>query len=378
MANQGIIFSNIFINNKEMFVDFFEQIYKVRREPMIEAISKLDRVLSEYTTKNITEKMATEFKIVWANFEKEVMLNSIDLQLIVAYRGAGGKDGRFSQILKQEDVEGVQDTKWGKQYGIKAGSDLVKDSIKALEASNVEKFLQLHLNGLLKQLETKINHDEAYDLHQFHTDCLMLAYQNSEDNHLEGALFRNAFYANDSNNFSYYYSGRGLGQVYDAYLNHMANKETWIYDYLRTGGTANLPGNNFNKKDKMTVYEEEGKVVKGANFPTLLKNSRNHTGWYTGGDIVIINPETLNVVYNIQLKTTTEDKGSVFQERVENIRKFITEIKNKSPKEMAERIFDFMLTSVSNEEDFNNIPQEDIDEMIKSTLKMKLDIVQKF
>jgi hypothetical protein len=40
-------------------------------------------------------------------------------------------------------------------------------------------------------------------------------------------------------------------------------------------------------------------VDASGHFPELLNDSKNRIGWYTGGDIIIINPETLSVVYNI-------------------------------------------------------------------------------
>jgi hypothetical protein len=65
--------------------------------------------------------------------------------LIVAYRGHRGKNARFSQILKQSDVEGSVKGK----YGIDSGNALVTESMSALKAAEVEKFLRLHLNGFL-------------------------------------------------------------------------------------------------------------------------------------------------------------------------------------------------------------------------------------
>lgn len=365
--NQGIIFKDIFINNKEMFVDIFESYYVKNKAILDPIIEEVQSVLKKYNTKNITPAMATEFKAAWSQFEKYVLLNEGDLQLLVAYRGHSGLNAQFSQILSQAQVEGSTKTKYGNQYGIQAGHDLVRDSIAANQASEIEKFLQKHLNDLLNQLETPIAHNEAYLLHRYHTDCLSSFFQEEDEAHLTGVRFREAFY---SKNAGHYFGGQGLGQVYDAYMNHMANKETWIYDYLQSGGMNVAPGGaRFANHGDSTVYVEEGEVFQNANFPRLLKNSKNHTGWYTGGDIVIVNPETMSIVYNIQLKTTTANNASVFAERVEKIRSFINKFVNDSPRQKGERIFDFFLTSVSNEAAFNAVPQKDIDKLLEELHK---------
>lgn len=361
--NQGIIFKDIFINNKEMFVDIFESHYLKNKEVLDPIINEVYNVLQKYTTKTITPAMAAEFKSAWERFEQQVLLNQGDLQLLVAYRGQSGLNAQFSQIISQSAVEGTTQTQYGTQYGIQAGHALIRDSIAAMEASEIEKFLQKHLNGLLNQLETPINHNEAYLLHRYHTDCLSIFFQEEDEAHLTGVRFREAFY---SKNASHYFGGQGLGQVYDAYMNHMANKETWIYDYLQSGGMNAVPdGARFINHNDSTVYIEEGQVFSDANFPRLLKESKNHTGWYTGGDIIIVNPETMSIVYNIQLKTTTENKASVFGERIEKIRAFINKFINDSPRQKGERIFDFFLTSVSNAEAFNQIPQNEINLLLE-------------
>lgn len=363
-SNQGIIFKDIFINNKEIFVDIFEDYYVQNKVILDPIINDVHSVLQQYKTKTITPAMAEAFKDAWGRFERNILLNQGDLQLLVAYRGQSGLNAQFSQIIPQSAVEGTSQTQYGNQYGIQSGHDLIKDSMAALEASDIEKFLQKHLNGLLNQLETPINHNEAYLLHRYHTDCLATFFQEEDEEHLTGVRFREAFY---SKNAGHYFGGQGLGQVYDAYMNHMANKETWIYDYLQSGGMTGAPGGaRFANHGDSTVYIEEGQVFHNANFPRLLKNSKNHTGWYTGGDIIIVNPETMSIVYNIQLKTTTANKASIFGERVEKIRAFIDKFINDSPRQKGERIFDFFLTSVSNEAAFNNIPQEEINKLLEN------------
>jgi len=48
----------------------------------------------------------------------------------------------------------------------------------------------------------------------------------------------------------------------------------------------------------------------------------NSIPWFAGGDIVIVNNK-LEVIYNIQLKTTTRNTQTVFAEKVSELRKFL-------------------------------------------------------
>ena len=320
--------------------------------------------------------MADSFKNAWKNFQRIVLLNDGDLQLLVAYRGYQGRNAEFSQIIRQEDVEGVGETVRGRQYGIKAGDDLIKDSIDALKASQVEQFLQKHLNDFLNQLESSIDKDQAHKIHLYHEYCLANYLQNTPI-HITGMSWIYAFITSNS---SSYYSGQGLGKAYDAFMNHMANKETGIYNYLRSNGMSSVA-------EKMTfrsqsVYIEEHGVEPEGTFAELLKAGQNSIGWYTGGDIVIVSPQTMEIVYNIQLKTTTRNRPSVFAEKVEAIRKFLQGFNELTPEQKGAKIFDFFLTSISNYDAFNSLPQKDIDQLIEDGVgkkfQEKLNIILKF
>ena len=374
--NQGILIGDIFVNNKEIFVDFFEQYYTLNKIQIDEVANRLHKILKEYGVKNVTYKMAADFENAWEQFEQIVLLNHQKLQLLVAYRGAGGKDARFSAIVDQSAVMGTEDTNWAKnQYGIRSGHKLIEDSMAALEASEVEQYLQKHLNGLLAQLDTSINRDEAQLLHRYHNHCLSSYFQENDEAHLTNVLFRNAFYAKNQDkdsSDSFYYGGRGLGRVYDAFMNHMAEHEKAVFDYLASHGAGAAPGVQKFGENSKTVYREEGEVYQGAHFPTLMKESTNRVAWYTGGDIIIVNPKTMSVVYNIQLKTTTEKTKSVFSESVADLGKFIEIFVNASPREKGETLFHYLLTSVSNATEFNSMPKETQNQILKDSLSKYL------
>lgn len=370
---KGVIFSDLFITNKQIFIDFFEQYY-LSNQQQIDAVSlKLNQVLTTYKTKQVTEKMASDFKQSWNDFQRYVLLNSQDLQLIVAYRGYQGKDAHFSQIVKQSEVE---ETVSGR-YGINAGNDLIKDSMASLRAQKVEHFLQSHLNGFLNQLESPIGKQNEKLLQRYHSQLLHSDFKGGKAYRgLADLKWREPFYGAGRGAADAYFSGRGLGQAYDAFMNHLANYNRQVYDYLIRGGKIQTTSLDTRQRDPgHSVFNEEGGAGSSGNFPRLLNESKNSIGWYTGGDIVIVNPDTMSIVYNIQLKTTTVNKPSVFGEKVEAIRKFINIfIKTTKPKEKAEKLFDFLVTSVSNKNEFNNLPQSTIDDLIMTGLSKKLDI----
>lgn len=358
----GIIFGDIFINNKEFFVDIFEQYYLQNQQELNVVINELNRVLTQYTTQSVTKAMAEEFSAAWHNFQQTVLLNQQDLQLIVAYRGHRGKDARFSQILKQSDVEGSVNGR----YGINSGNALITESMSALKAAEVEKFLQSHLNGFLNQLETLISDDESVKLYEYHKQFLHEQFLQSGPPSIRGLRWRVPFYGPSA---GHYFAGQGLGQAYDAFMNHIANHNRQVYDYLVKGGLTEPP---MTIHKKGSVFREEGGAEAYSSFPQLLNESKNHVGWYTGGDIVIVDPKTMGVVYNIQLKTTTEKKTSVFMERISAIRTFIQALVKMTPRQKGEKVFDFLKTSISNKADFNNLPQETINDIVKQELQAKI------
>lgn len=359
---EGILFADIFVNNKDLFVEMFAEYYRENYQKIISTIENLHNVLNKYKRKQVTKEMAAEFESCWSDFEQWVLLNTGNLQLIVAYRGQSGRDGRFSQVMDQKDVMGVRNG----VYGIDSGHQLIKDSIEAIEAAEVEKFLQTHLNGFLTQLEERISDSEAKKLKSYHNQFLSEVYQHASVEDIVGRYWREPFYSSNI-----YFSGQGLGKAYDAFMNHLANHNRVVYDYLSSSGLQdNVSALNITEKG--SVFKEEGGVTKSGNFPRLLNESMNTTGWYTGGDIIIVNPETMSVVYNIQLKTTTKNTLSVFAEKIAAITTFIDDISTvmnaDGGRALGEKLFDFMLTSVSNANDFNSIPQREIDAVIEKTV----------
>jgi hypothetical protein len=66
---------------------------------------------------------------------------------------------------------------------------------------------------------------------------------------------------------------------------------------LAEGVVDHINVNNLDVKE--SVFTEEGGVSRQGNFPKLLHESKNTVSWYTGGDIIIVNPKDMSIAYNI-------------------------------------------------------------------------------
>jgi uncharacterized membrane protein len=74
----------------------------------------------------------------------------------------------------------------------------------------------------------------------------------------------------------------------------------------------------------------------------------NSIPWFAGGDIIIINNK-MEVVYNIQLKTTTRNTQTVFSEKVTSLRTFLTNFTSlETVEDKAELLFNKFQNTIAN------------------------------
>ena len=255
-------------------------------------------------------------------------------------------------------------------------------------AEKIEAVLKEHLNNYIDELYYhRLGYSETVQLIDTNFDYIPQKWRKKY--HLTDILpdknWQEIYYSN-------YYSGQGLGQAYDAFMNHVANHHREVYSYLSKNGTS---GDGFSISQLKDVYSEEGGLQ--GNFPKLLSDSLNTVGWYTGGDIIIVDPETMTVIYNIQLKTTQDTrivKGiekfpTKFEIAVANLKKIINGSYDKkgneitspfsklSPQEKAKRLFEELQTSISNYSEFDSAIDNTIENIYKDSLPRKLDIILK-
>lgn len=374
IQTQGIIFGDIFINNKQLFKDLFQEHFKINQGNIETSINILLRLLNNLE-QTVTSENALRFEQAWKVFQRNVLLNQKDLEILIAYRNnSEGTQVEVSNIVKQKDIQGTTKTPYGTNYyGIQAGHDKVAkvgsdivDDAKAIEqAERIENYVRNHLSGFLNQLNENIGQTNASILYNYHQQYLSYFMKHKGPRQsLANMPWRRAFYEIKSTNIN----RRIQGRAYDAFFNHLANYNKSIFQYLKSQGKKNITLSNFNSNK--TVYTEEGPV----NFAKLLHESKNNTAWYTGGDIVIVNPKNMQIVYNIQLKSTiSKQKASTFPIKINALKSILNNFKqNQNPQEMAEYLYKNLLTSISNSNSLNSANQKDIDQIIRKGIVSRI------
>lgn len=376
LGEYGIIFHDLFVD-EDLFIPAFKSYYEEKRNDIEGTVSSLLLLLNRFDKKTVTKEMATEFKEKWEQFQIEVLGNQQPLELLVAYRDNdfNRNNIQFSTIIDQKEVEETVNTKHGYKYGINSGNELITESFKIIQARGVEKFLQKHLGDLMNQLYyDKISRSNAEKLHDYHSYLLPEKYSTpirSKRQHITGLKWYQLFYQNMG-------FQQWQGNAYEAYFNHMAKHEPAIFDYLSKKGTKDINALNFQKQKKRVFVEEGGETYNLGNFPKLMFGQQNSIAWYAGGDIVIINNKG-EVVYNIQLKTTTSASKTVFEEKVVSLQKFLKNFVNaETVDEKAKLLFNNFKNTVANSqvvdklgESLRQTIEEDLIKKIEASISKK-------
>lgn len=345
LGSYGIIFHDLFVD-EGLFLPAFKSYYEEKRDAIDGTVSSLLSLLETYNTATVTQSMSESFQRLWDTFQTQVLGNNNPLQLLVAYRdGDLGKNAQFSQIIEQRQVEEAANTKRGYQYGINAGNDLIKDSFKIIQARNIEEFLQSHINGLLNQLYyVQIDRPTAEALHDYHSHLLRDIYTTSDRKkrqHITGLRWYQLIYGNMG-------WAQWQGNAYEAFFNHMADKEPSLFEYLSQHG-KNMVATMAYKDQTNSVFREEGGEQQDlGHFPDLMMGQINSIPWFAGGDIVIVNNK-MEVIYNIQLKTTTWKSQTVFTEKVTQLKTFLKAfVAADTIEEKAQLLFDSFKNTIAN------------------------------
>ncbi len=369
MAIQGVIFSDIFVSNKEQFVRIFSKYYKDNEKQLQPIINRLNTFINtDLKNLEITEKTEKDFKQIWYEFETKVLLNENQLELLVVYRdqSKGGKASELSRIVPQSKVQ-INCSIYTDNELLKLGRDLGTDIESSRKARRVENMLRRHIAEYLDFLNTRIGAVLAWNIHKYHESDLLQEYQNTDVLHISPLKWYAAFF-NDEDT---YYSGQGLGRAYDSFMQHLANREKDVFEYLRSRGTSEISQlDNLLNINRKTVFEEENGVGPNGNFTRMLKSGTNNIPWFTGGDIVIIDPKTMHVVYNIQLKTTSKNIQGTFGIAISKLNDFLKAFTNPEStyQQKAEAIFHYFVTEISNDSDFNSLPKETAERTVEEEL----------
>lgn len=358
----GTILGQYFINNKEKFIELYEEYFKGQNEEKIRqsarSLQRAMKVLMVYNNAPRIEgnELSTATEMFYKKYEEFEQLalgrpRGADTQI-----GFRDKDGRYYQLSNiTAEAYGNFQEQWGKRrqnFGIQT-KELYSDSRRKGTALQMQNFILNHLNDMLSMLQNDIPNDAQYsDLCQRYSANLE-HFKNRQNEMLTSNPWGYYLLADASNPAGKYtMTSQQSGQAYEAYFDHLANMHQWVYTFLATRGAV-LPEylDKISEGDLNTsVYAEEGgSLTYTGDFPRLLFNARgNTTPWFASGDIVIVNPETGHVVYNIQLKTTKFHENSGFAQSVTKLNKFIEEfLAANTPTEMAELIWKDFQTSVT-------------------------------
>lgn len=170
----------------------------------------------------------------------------------------------------------------------------IKNNIEGFEA---EQIVTQHLMQFINDVETKAlskqERREIFNISNIQRDIKSRAGKEAHYKHIWN--YRWIIYGNNPN---------WKGNVADAYIQHLGDLHTEFFNF------------NMNKSVNISssVKQEEG-----AHFLQLLVNSTNATGWYTGGDLILLNSDH-EVIANIQLKTRLSGSKAAIKDAISTSR----------------------------------------------------------
>lgn len=263
---EGAMIGGTLIPEKEFKMVLKEEI--LNNEEYLTELRRLIRI-------SINNIRSNDMKNLYKNIEKietELLKNPATSLMVINNISIDGAKKNF--YLHEDEKVFI------KKSGSIRGAKLLKEKVLQEELSDI---LSNHLTNFIKEVETyKFTKKE---IKEFFNDDIFLNYTTKRE---MGSRARDSDY-----NLKYIIYGNNpqyLGQIADAFLNHIGNmhKNLLLTKGKKLSQLQELP---------YSIREEEG-----VNFFHLLVNSTNSTGWWTGGDLILLG-ENNQVVANIQLKT---------------------------------------------------------------------------
>ena len=259
-----------------------EEFKTVLKETILNNEEYLNR-LKDLIRLSINNIKGKNIRALYKNIEKietELLKNPTVSLMVITNVGIDGAEKNF-YLHENEKV-------FVKKSGSLMGTKLIKEKIMQKELSDI---LSNHLINFIKEVETyKFTKKE---LNEYFNENIFLNYTQKKEMGKRAAKSNyNLKYIIYGNNPQY------LGQIADAFLNHIGNmhKNLLLTKGKEISQLQELP---------YSVRKEEGE-----NFFHLLVASTNSTGWWTGGDLILLG-ENNQVIANIQLKTK---QGNTFGE----------------------------------------------------------------
>lgn len=270
----------------------------------------------------------------WEVFKEVALGGMAKVSIQVGYRKNDGKYTSTSYLVgEDESMRSFVGQARGREfsyYGIST-QQIANDMKKRAQAKQVEMFLLEHLNDLVDDMQTTLTRKQIKEI--WNTDKKKCLTDTSRHMGINiDTTWMQAFVNRGERDEA---KASASGKVYEAYFRHLANQEGEVYRYLQTGGLYPISGLYNNNR---SVFWEEGvdRYTTG-NMPYLLQESKGNTSWFSSGDITIINSDTKEVVYNIQLKTTNEKAMTNFGLSAKKLADFLKTFTSESVSSNVEK-----------------------------------------
>lgn len=174
----------------------------------------------------------------------------------------------------------------------KGAIDFTKAMRGSIIQKKITKALSKHLQNMIKMVESQKMTNEDYDM-LFNSGNYRFGGKSAKSDIGERAVKE----SQNGKTLAYIFYGdmdtpHRQGKIADAFLNHLGNMHHNLFSDF-----SFQPNFTFSK----SVLEEEG-----SNFYQLLLDSRNNTGWWTGGDLILLSDN--EIIANIQLKTIQQEQ----------------------------------------------------------------------
>lgn len=373
---EGIIFGGYLLSEEEfipLFIEWYEQkgqLFKMELESLKEELNAMyERRLRDSASNPGKKKLgvyrteAYDASLIykkWENIQKNYFGN--DSVTLIAITRFEGKELTWTKNINENEFitqSGINITAAQFNKMVKTMNDTAET---VFAAEIVQQFLRNHYAQMCTQLtKYRINEEEAQMLRESLNKKSALYKSRFEQ--FTGKTYGDIIFASQTN---------AEGKQLDAFMNHIGQYNKQLF-YIMTKGNASK--NELNSITKFDTHNEfldiftKPKVVQ----PWLVA-SLNSTSWLTGGDVVVID-DSGAVIYNIQIKSTSEGKN--FELALLRLSSLINRMINQmskekvNPRTLAKIIFNALKTSSSNEINrTENFIETETYEMIKRNLNL--------
>jgi hypothetical protein len=320
-----------------------EQFKQVIKEYLLtndESVQQIKKIINN-SLNNIKQK---NIRALYKNIEKlevEVLKNPPTSLMVITNLNSDNKN--YKWYLQQSEKKTI----------LKSGNlSKIKALEKEIQSQELSKILSDHLYNMIQTIEN----GNILNLQKFFKKYNFISKERKSQLGINASTssynMKKVIYGDNPNY---------LGQIADAFLNHLGNCHKMIFM------------SNFNTpiEIKQSVEEEEGE-----NFLQLLIDSTNNVGWWTGGDLILLGVNN-EVIANIQLKTQSLDSKNFNAEisysrlgnELLNLKLLFEKNNIKDIEKFTNNFFNLFKTSGITEQAFEIMKEDAQQRIIESVIK---------